>query len=457
MKISELAHVSVGDPKKGPFVLVLEDGAVITAEDRAMLQSLYSRSPSSVLRHLEKLAETGSGNFMAQFYVGYGHKSIGDCGHTTIFIENVSMLVAKAIQDSMLYDGQEVSTRYLDFALQPFINPLAISDENNPQEKFRRFYVDAMPVLVKTLKERYPIKEGEKESAYDKAIAARAFDILRGFLPAGAETNLAWTTNLRQAADKLSQLFVHPLEEVRQVALMIKEALKKAHPYSFNHKIYPESDEYREQYMARSYYFAPLREEIEDGVVLKRNSIDTKLMLSNLRIIKLRPVKTELPKHLAEIGTLQFEFTLDFGSFRDIARQRAVIQRMPLLTPVYGFHEWYLEQLPEILKNQISEMLNDVYVWWQEKVSSCSSEKDKNTLQYYLPMGYRVPCRITGDLPSLVYLVELRSGVTVHATLREVAQNMATHIERLGIPLYIDRSEIGRFDVKRGDQDIVMK
>lgn len=454
MKISDLNHVSVGDPKKGPFVLVLVDGAVITAEDRAMLQSLYSRSPASVLTHLEKLAETGSGKFMAQFYVGYGHKSIGDCGDTTVFIENVSMLVAKAIQDNMLYDGQEVSTRYLDFALQPFVNPLLISDKFNPQEKFRQFYVDAMPVLVKDLKERYPIGEAEKESVYDKAIAARAFDILRGFLPAGAETNLSWTTNLRQAADRLSNLLVHPLVEVRLVASMIEEALKKAHPHSFNHKRYKESDEYREKYMTSSYYFAPLREEIENRVVLKCNSLDATLFASNFKTIQLRPAKTELPKHLAEIGTLQFEFTLDFGSFRDIARQRAVIQRMPLLTPVYGFHEWYLTQLPEVLKKQVSELLIGVYDWWQEKLGN---QVAKPVLQYYLPMGYRVPCRLTGDLPALVYLVELRSGVTVHATLREVAQNMAKHIEQCGVPLYIDRSEIGRFDVRRGTQDIVTK
>nr|MDP9127602.1 thymidylate synthase [Pseudomonadota bacterium] len=52
-------------------------------EDLAMLQALYSRSPASVLSHLEKLKQTGSGKFMDNYYVGYGHASIGDCGATT--------------------------------------------------------------------------------------------------------------------------------------------------------------------------------------------------------------------------------------------------------------------------------------------------------------------------------------------------------------------------------------
>ena len=71
-------------------------------EDLAMLQALYSRSPASVVSHLDKLKQSGSGKFMDQYYVGYGHASIGDCGATTLFIEQVSMLVAKAVQDNPL-------------------------------------------------------------------------------------------------------------------------------------------------------------------------------------------------------------------------------------------------------------------------------------------------------------------------------------------------------------------
>ena len=92
-------------------------------EDCAMLQALYSRSPASVVDHLDKVLAAGSGKFMERYYVGYGHASIGDCGVTTLFIENYSMLAAKAIQDNPLYSGQEASTRYLDFAQQPMIDP----------------------------------------------------------------------------------------------------------------------------------------------------------------------------------------------------------------------------------------------------------------------------------------------------------------------------------------------
>jgi thymidylate synthase ThyX len=453
MQIQDLQHFTVGNQASGPFILILQDGAVITAEDRAMIQAMYSRSPASVITHLEKLAKVGSGKFMDQFYVGYGHKSIGDCGDTTIFIEGVSMLVAKAVQDSMLYDGQEVSTRYLDFAVQSFVNPLGFSVAENPQEKLRQFYVEAMPLLKVDLMSRYPRDINEKEDVYNKTIAARAFDILRGYLPAGAQTNLAWTTNLRQAADRLAILRAHPLTEVRVVVDMLEVALKKAHPHSFNQKRYPASDGYRLKYMENSYYFDP--DYFNDKVTLTQNSLSPDLLRLNRDVITSRPDKTELPKALAEIGTLQFEFTLDFGSYRDIARQRAVSQRMPLLTAKHGFHEWYIDQLPVEIQKSAQALKYYVRNWWRK--NALPSEADKKVLQYYLPMGYRVPCRVTGDLPAHVYLAELRSGVTVHATLREIAQDMGAIIEGLGVPVYIDKTDSGRFDVKRGNQDIVAK
>ena len=81
-------------------------------------------SEAAFQRHAEKVKASGSGKFMERFYVGYGHQSIADCGSTTLFIEGVSMLAAKAIQDWPLYAGQEGSTRYIDMSKQPIYDPV---------------------------------------------------------------------------------------------------------------------------------------------------------------------------------------------------------------------------------------------------------------------------------------------------------------------------------------------
>lgn len=460
-RILELKHVT-RDLPNGGFVLVLNTGAVITPEAEAMLQALHSRSVGGIREHLKTLAEKGPEKFMQSFYVGYGHKSIGDCGTGTIFIEGVSMFVAKAIQDWLLYSGQEASTRYIDFSTQKFIDPLDSFDSRKILGLWRTFYLQSQEPVRKHLRQQFPRKEGEDEKVYEKAINARSFDILRGFLPAGASTNLSWHSNLRQAADHIALLRHHPLVEVQVVAETMEDALKEAYPSSFGHKRYDETEAYNQLWMETGYYFrgekfpsgTPLIA-TSRGPWLTSDTVDKSLLAREYqRFLEKRPLKTELPKQMAEAGTMQFEFLLDFGSYRDIQRQRSVIQRMPLLSSRFGMHPWYFESLPA----GDAQVAQD-FVWRQLNIID-TLPQDRLVLQYYLPMGTCVPCRLTGDLPALVYVVELRAQSVVHPTLHEVALRMADALlERfgdLGLKLYVDR-EKGRFDVKRGLQDIIRK
>jgi thymidylate synthase ThyX len=447
-KISELNHYS-SQITGGGEVIVLDTGSVLNSEAVAMLQALHSRSVGGLRSHLETLEKRGADGFMKNFYVGYGHKSIGDCGGAVIFIEGVSLLVAKAIQDWPLYSGQEASTRYIDFEHQPFKNPIDTEFGNEILENWRAFYTRSLPLTKEHLKGIYPITEGEDEKIYDKAISARAFDVLRGFLPAGATTNLAWSTNLRQAADKVMLLRHHPLKEVRDCAVAIEEALQKGFPNSFGHKHYEATEEYNDFWVTDTSYYHNLDcPEFE----LTDNSIKSKFLPKE--ILTKRPAKTELPKHLAEAGTMQFEFLLDFGSFRDLQRHRAVTQRMPLLTMSLGFEEWYFEDLPKDVVADAKEVLKSQ----KEKIETLECSKEER--QYYTAMGYRTSNRLTGGLPAIVYLVELRATRFVHPTLRKIAKQMAEILEKEfskdGLKLHLD-TEMDRFDVKRGTHDITLK
>jgi len=393
------------------------------------------------------LAEKGADKFMGTYYVGYGHKSIGDCGTATVFVENISMLASKAIQDWRLYSGQESSTRYIDFAQQPFINPAQTDEGETIQNAWRSFYLKGIKELIPVLKERYPLGEGEKETTYDKAIEARAFDTMRSFLPAGASTNIAWHMNLRQFSDALLLLRHHPLPEVQEVALAVEEALIEHYPNSFSAKRYEETEAYNTTLMSQHYYSDATCPDFE----CSRNTLDTTLLKEYKEAIQSRPPKTELPRSIAECGTLQFRFLLDFGSFRDIQRHRAVLQRMPLLTTAHGFHEWYLSELPEDLRSNAEKLI-------EEQTKNIQAlELPSELTQYYIPMGFKVPNRLTGDLHALTYLAELRSTRFVHPTLRERAIQMARFLEKeAGMVLHLD-DEPDRFDVKRGEHDIVKK
>lgn len=446
--LEELKH-SETEIKGGGIVIVLDTGSVIGPESAAMLQALHSRSTGGLKSHLKILSEKGPENFMKNFYVGYGHKSIGDCGSISIFIEGISMLAAKAIQDWPLYSGQESSTRYVDFKTQPFKNPLGTKEGEEILEAWRNFYTEMLEVMKADLKKQFPINEGESVNIYDKAINARAFDILRGFLPAGSTTNLAWHTNLRQAADKLMLLHHHPLSEVRNIADAIHETLRKSFPNSFGHEVFEKTEEYNEFWMKNDYYY---HDKNCPDFKMVNNSINIKLLPKE--VLEKRPPKTELPKYLAEAGTLQIEFLLDFGSFRDIQRHRAVIQRMPLLTNEIGFEKWYISQFPEEYREKAASFVKKQ----EEKINKLKISKEEK--QYYLAMGYNISNRLTGNLHSLVYLAELRATRFVHPTLRKKAKMLAENLLNLfgkaGLVLHLDQ-EIDRFDIKRGEHDIVLK
>jgi thymidylate synthase ThyX len=445
--LSNLKHTTV-KIKNGGEVIILDTGSVIDAEAEAMLQALHSRSTGGLKSHLKVLAEKGADNFMEKFYVGYGHHSIGDCGDTTIFIEGVSMPAVKAVQDNPLFRGQESSTRYLDFSKQPFIDPTQTEKGKALLERQRQFYIDAQEPTQEYLKKQYPQNEGEKQSIYNKAINARAFDITRSFLPAGASTNFAWHTDLRQAADKLLFLMHHPLTEVRNIAISVKEALQKHHPHSFGHEIPDETETYQDLIAESYYYHDP---ECPEEPIINFDCINREELKKLDDLFKKRPPKTGLPKFIGQIGTLDIKYQLDYGSFRDIQRHRAITQRMPLLTTDLGFNQWYIENLPDDVGNKLQGHLEMI----ENSIDELNISKELQ--QYFIPIGYNTSNRFTGDLPATIYMVEIRDSRFVHPTLQKVAHNIGEQIsQHLGIRLNLD-PESNRFDVKRGEQDIIVK
>jgi thymidylate synthase ThyX len=426
-------------------------------EALAMMQALYSRSPDSVEKHVKKVLSSGSSKFMESYYVGYGHASIGDCGTTTIFFEGVSILAAKAIQDNPLYSGQETSTRYIDFSSQPLFDPVGTVDSQKILNKWIEFYVHATDDIRNYLKTKFPLSGQQSEIIWEKAINARSFDILRGYLPAGATTQLSWSTNLRQAYDKLTLLKFHPLEEVRALAKNTLQILTSKYPSSFSHKDKPEQDDYNRKYafdINYSNYDGLIRS--ENDFLYETDINNEELESDTYKIITSRPRGARLPRFLTKYGRYKCRFLMDYGSYRDLQRHRNGLCRIPVLTPKNGFNSWYLSQIPSDMRDSVNRLLDEQY-------ASIALLKAKHNLsdvdmQYFLPMGANVPCELVYDLPEMVYVTELRSSSTVHPTLRNIAHKMhdALKNNHPALKLYTD-TEKDVFDIRRGFQDIQKK
>lgn len=282
--MKDLQHILKTTPS-GVEVFILDTGSEINAESEAMLQALHSRSTGGIKSHLEVLKKTGSENFMSRFYVGYGHKSIGDCGSITLFIEGLSMLGAKALQDTKLYNGQEASTRYIDFSMQEILNPAWTPKWESLQEKQRAFYLEIIPEIEDHMRKLYPLKEWENTKLYESTLKAKIFDVARGFLPAGCSTNIAWHTTLRQVADRITFLRHHPLSEVREIAETLLDAVLEKYPNSFTKKVYEQTEWYLETASQDYYYHNPLSPEFN----LRSKNVDNELLKTYMPLIESRP------------------------------------------------------------------------------------------------------------------------------------------------------------------------
>jgi len=451
-------------------------------EDMAMLQALYSRSPASVVTHLDKLKQTGSGKFMDVYYVGYGHSSIGDCGQTTCFIEQVSMLVAKAVQENPLYNGQEASTRYLDYSQQAVIDPYHNPASAAIQSKWKEIYQSTLAKLIAGLENQHPFDPAEykNEKIWHNTLNARAFDIARSLLPIGTTTLLSWSTSLRQARDNLRRLKYHPLKEVQDVAQSLFLKLVERYPHSFladdmDLDTSTPRDDYARDNAARNHYQSAHdlqrrfhltddeKASLENGeIVIRREAVDLDgVRDQEANVLATRPRGAHLPWRLESYGNYNFMFLLDFGSFRDIQRHRNGVCQIPLVDARYGLHPWYLNEFESLLaaedfaalKTEIAAQIAAIEALSAQGIATNSYDN-----QYFYPMGLRVLVHTAYSVPETAYIGELRSGKTVHGSLRPIAQKFLQILsyDLPGIALYGDY-DTDNWTAKRGEQTIAAK
>lgn len=397
--------------------------------------------------------------------------------------------------DSLLgsSEGQESSSRYINFTNQSIINPLDIdifSDEirklsNYIQQgwvNFYDYYLNRNVKFKNHVVNQFPKQDNQNQQQYEKAINARIFDILRGYLPAGITTQLSWHTNLRQAHEKLYELEFHPLKEIRQVSNELLAKLKDKYSSSFSHKENLDINIYQNSLVDYTYYKENILSELGNSY-FGDNSISigySKFSFYELEkyleshnslkeVLKQRPKWSKLPKLLKKFGVFDINFSLDYGSFRDLQRHRDGLCQMPILNGNLGFNDWYIEQFPEdeipkikaFLDTQFS-MIQKLYQMVLEYDSSDVIEYQENIeyyFQYFYPLGMNVAVELIYSLPQIYYVSELRSQETVHPTLRTVCQKIGKYLldeEFSYIKNYVDYSE-DKFSFKRGKQDIIEK
>jgi thymidylate synthase ThyX len=196
----------------------------------AYAMAKYSRSALSMRESLAEISRQRAEQFLNTFYFQYGHRSIADLAHVAMAIERLSLLAAIVLVDEQRWDGQERSTRYQNFLKSGWYLPDFGADSALAQLYSKTIaslfssYQSTTAAVLEALRRRVPCPEAMKPEAYERTLKARAFDVARYLLPLATNTSLGQIVNARTLETQVSRLLSHPVAEVRDLGIKLREA-----------------------------------------------------------------------------------------------------------------------------------------------------------------------------------------------------------------------------------------
>lgn len=416
-------------------------------------------------------------NFYDRILDGYGDDSIGELGGAHLAIENISMLAAKAVEDSRLGGSPlEKSTRYIYFDQKVKGEYLFYREPILMTSAYRSLYVNTcnmlfdtyaklIPPLTAFMETRFPRDAETSKAAYAAALRAKVLDCLRGLLPAATLTNMGCYGNGRFFEYLLHKLHCHSLAELQELGKRTYDELYKVMP-SFIRRSEPTHKHHR----AFARYSEALNSELKSftekqsikniaasGSDVRLISYDTDavykvagaLLYSNSQssLSALVDYARRLPEEdlgrlldaassfrenrrqksprALEHANFTFEVLADFGAYRDLHRHRILTQERQLLTCNYGY---YIPQ--ELFDSHLNSDYAAAMDAAKDAYDTIAKELPEEA-QYVVPMAYNVHWYFNLNLRALQWICELRSSPAGHPSYRHVAQRMAKEVIRV--------------------------
>jgi thymidylate synthase ThyX len=439
-------------------------------EKSAYALARYSRSADSVVQSLEWVRSHSSEKFLDSFYFQYGHASIADLGHVTFCFEGVSELAAIEIEDEPLWDGQAKSSRYQDFSRGAIITPAEI-DGTADAELYRETgaeliqrYLDLHAHLVEALRESLPRPEAISAGAYERTIAARAYDGARYLLFLGVSTNVGQVASIRTLEKQMQRLGVSPWAELRDVAremhdacaappTCVWEASQALEPLAPTLAKYAEPHEYarraRERvraWAAENVSFdaaaetadvdlAPNADPLDEIVATWLYSVGDapyRVILDDVSgwsaarkdevidaALEGRERREEFLREFRAGYSYVFDVTCDIGAYRDLHRHRRCVQIRQDWTDALG------AETPELIRES---GLESEYAAALEAAAQTRRLLPEKARDYLLPFAARCRTLYKMDFAEAEYIARVRSGVKGHISYRRVAWEIRNRV-----------------------------
>jgi thymidylate synthase ThyX len=430
----------------------------------------YSRSPDSIRDSVEWVRTHDSTKFLESFYFQYGHASIADLGHVVLCFEGVSELAATEIEDEQLWDGQARSSRYQDFSRSGFVTPPELTGDHaatyaTAGQKLLEAYHQMHSKMVAHLAEKLPRPDDMKPEAYQRNIAARAFDVARYTLFFGIPTGVGQVTSIRTLERQIRRLKSSEYAEIRELAAEIAEACAQPPACAWDEKTAAEPlAPTLARHVDPDEHALHSRRDLEiwarDNISIPGSTVDDVDLLrpthmhAEVAATLLYPV-TDLPfRDLYELacawspalrdevidvaiqsrtrrdellrgfrgGLYAYDMVMDIGAYRDMHRHRRCQQYRQAYSGRLGF------DTPQAVNDA---GLTDMYATVMTDTLDTMQKLPEPGAHSLLPFGARSRFLFKMDFAEAEYIARLRSGVKGHFSYRKVAWEMKEKMQQL--------------------------
>ncbi len=442
----------------------------------------------------------------------YGDDSVAQLGGVHLACEQASNLLTKVLERGRLMSYMEKSTRYVAYdtrlpsgryryyrSPEVLASPLGARYVGDMDRMFDA-YAASLPVLYDWFARNVARLPDDSDFAYRQALKAKAFDTLRGLLPAAATSNLGMYGSGQAYEGLLLRMRAHPLPEARAYADMMLTELRKVIPSWVRRVEVADRGSAWSSYMEKnssamkdlaSALFAGAVEtsgapaaaprvdlvdwdpRAEDKVIAGMLYPYTHLSESELahrvagmsmdqrsevmeRYAGERVNRRHRPGRALELASYRFDVVSDYGAFRDLQRHRLLTVEWQGLTPHHGY------TMPTAVEDAGQ---GAVYAEAMERSASLFEALQErfgpSVGGYAVTLAHRVRYSIHMNAREAMHMLELRTTSQGHPEYRQVCQQMHRLIaERAGHRAiadmmgfvdhegYDDRS-LGRLDAER--------
>jgi thymidylate synthase ThyX len=420
-------------------------------------------------------------------FVEYGDDSVAQLGGVHLACEQASNLLTKVLEWGRLMAYMEKSTRYVAYdtrlsngryryyrdpdILESALGARYVGDMDRMFDTYR----DQVPVMQTWFAQRFPKEAGDSDFAYRQSIRAKAFDALRGLLPAAATSNVGVYGTGQAYEALLLRMRAHPLPEARSYAEMMLVELRKVIPSFLKRVDVPDRggawsaylDKNRQvmQDLADALFGRPgdtdpagvgpddgpdvtLVDWDPDGEVkvvaamlypysdlpeerilarVERMALDERLDIVK-KYAGERLNRRHRPGRALERTGYRFDVISDYGAFRDLQRHRMLTIEWQNLTPAHGY------TLPAaVVAAGLAEDYHHSMVRSARLHDDLAERFGASQASYAVALAYRVRYVMQLNAREAMHMLELRTTPQGHPEYRKVCQQMHREVaERAG-------------------------